>query len=166
MDTECPVCKEIFTEPMEKKCGHPVCRACLKLGSRDIAVCPVCKNDNDTPWRRLFYLERYCKNLPWKCECGETMTYKERIAHEQDCKLKQVQCPIEKCDFTGMPHEIAEHLVKVHVNYAIKEPSKNTLSIAFKEQRRDRFLGTIAQEYELESATLQDMGQKYMDSLN
>ena len=167
METECLVCREIFTEPMEKICGHPVCRVCLQLNSRDHAACPVCKNDNDVSWKRLFYLERYCKNLPWVCECGEKMTHEKRDFHEKKCPLKKIICPMDKCPFTGMPHEIASHLITVHVNYSVKGwAAENTLSKLFRQQCCERFLAAVSLKYDMESSTLHDMGQIYIKSMD
>jgi len=167
MDTECPVCKDILTEPMEKICGHPVCKKCLML-NQNMAVCPICMNDNDAPWKHLFYLERYCKNIPWECECGYALTHGKRIEHEQVCELKKIQCPMPKCEFSGMPHLIAQHLMKQHVDYKIKTKTEENdiITIAFKEEARVKFIAKIAEDYDMSGDSLLDIGKTFLNSLN
>uniref|UniRef100_A0A8C1YG09 Zinc-binding protein A33-like n=2 Tax=Cyprinus carpio TaxID=7962 RepID=A0A8C1YG09_CYPCA len=44
-DLLCPVCLDIFTDPVLLLCSHSVCRACLKQfwSSRGFQECPVCR---------------------------------------------------------------------------------------------------------------------------
>lgn len=41
----CPVCLDVFTEPVSTPCGHNFCRACIHKywDSTDICQCPFCK---------------------------------------------------------------------------------------------------------------------------
>ncbi|XP_046701820.1 E3 ubiquitin-protein ligase TRIM39-like isoform X1 [Silurus meridionalis] len=65
-DFSCPVCCEIFKEPVLLRCSHSVCKVCLQLfwekkGSRE---CPVCrrKSSIDTPPRNLA-LKNLCETF-------------------------------------------------------------------------------------------------------
>lgn len=63
----CPVCGEVFKDPVVITCNHSVCQACLHTlwdtrGSRE---CPVCgrKSSQDCPPVNLV-LKSLCENLP------------------------------------------------------------------------------------------------------
>ena len=44
-DLCCPVCKEVFRDPVVLSCSHSFCKACLKnwFGEKPTQECPVCK---------------------------------------------------------------------------------------------------------------------------
>uniref|UniRef100_A0A8C7D3D0 Uncharacterized protein n=1 Tax=Oncorhynchus kisutch TaxID=8019 RepID=A0A8C7D3D0_ONCKI len=63
-DLSCPVCCEIFREPVILSCSHSLCRACLeetwsKGGTQD---CPVCRrrSSRDQPPPNLESLQLFC----------------------------------------------------------------------------------------------------------
>lgn len=60
---QCPMCLEVFKEPLMLQCGHSYCKGCLSVPvSRHLAArlrCPECRREVDyssshpaSPWRR------------------------------------------------------------------------------------------------------------------
>ncbi|XP_059168334.1 uncharacterized protein LOC131950271 [Physella acuta] len=66
-DLTCPVCLELFADPLMLPCSHSVCKACLmdimkcrtKIGKQDLE-CPSCRDNHNVS---LENLERFPKNL-------------------------------------------------------------------------------------------------------
>ncbi|XP_015279123.1 PREDICTED: zinc finger protein RFP-like [Gekko japonicus] len=53
-ETTCPVCRDLFTEPVALGCGHRFCQACLVRcwgESPEGAVCPRCREGVPLGWQ-------------------------------------------------------------------------------------------------------------------
>ncbi|XP_062390931.1 zinc-binding protein A33-like [Sardina pilchardus] len=78
-DLSCPVCCEIFKDPVLLTCTHSICKVCLKTfwetkGSRE---CPVCRRRSSKQMPPLnLHLKNLCENFP-----------KERSRKEPFCSL-------------------------------------------------------------------------------
>ncbi|XP_054436545.1 E3 ubiquitin-protein ligase TRIM22-like [Pteronotus mesoamericanus] len=61
-EVTCPICQELFTEPMSLDCGHSFCAACITENSKSGSpvglecCCPVCQSRYQ-PWKLLFNWE-------------------------------------------------------------------------------------------------------------
>uniref|UniRef100_A0A3P8NUZ0 Tripartite motif containing 35-12 n=1 Tax=Astatotilapia calliptera TaxID=8154 RepID=A0A3P8NUZ0_ASTCA len=79
-DLCCPVCQEVFRDPVLLSCSHSFCKDCLKRWWRErpIHECPVCKeiSVNDPP------LNRALKNL-----CESFLQERDQRASEDLCSL-------------------------------------------------------------------------------
>ncbi|KAL3967147.1 tripartite motif-containing protein 35 [Sarotherodon galilaeus] len=80
-DLCCPVCQEVFRDPVLLSCSHSFCKDCLKRWWRERTTheCPVCKrrsSKNDPP------LNRALKNL-----CESFLQERDQRASEALCSL-------------------------------------------------------------------------------
>ncbi|XP_039890170.1 nuclear factor 7, ovary-like [Simochromis diagramma] len=80
-DLCCPVCQEVFRDPVLLSCSHSFCKACLNRWwiKKQIRECPVCKNissKDDPP------LNRALKNL-----CESFLQERDQRASEALCSL-------------------------------------------------------------------------------
>ncbi|KAJ8377830.1 hypothetical protein AAFF_G00251490, partial [Aldrovandia affinis] len=83
-ELSCPVCTEIFTDPVVLKCSHSFCKACLQKcweqkGSRE---CPVC--------RRKSSMEQPPRNLSLRNACEAFLKERSQRAtagSEELCSL-------------------------------------------------------------------------------
>ncbi|XP_039900496.1 nuclear factor 7, brain-like [Simochromis diagramma] len=80
-DLCCPVCQEVFRDPVILSCSHSFCKVCLKRRWRERPTheCPVCKrrSSNDDP-----PLNRALKNL-----CESFLQERDQRASEALCSL-------------------------------------------------------------------------------
>lgn len=47
---QCPICQQVFTDPVTTPCGHNFCQACIQnvWGSSEVCQCPTCKRTFNT----------------------------------------------------------------------------------------------------------------------
>ena len=111
----CPVCKNIFNEPIiSVKCGHTFCKACIEGLISEGRTCPLDQQACDSGqlvlnraiMGQLSDLQIYCcyglrlvdpsKDLYEQDPegCSEVIRVGERAKHEEDCPLMWVECPI------------------------------------------------------------------------
>ncbi|XP_036007616.1 nuclear factor 7, brain-like [Fundulus heteroclitus] len=80
-DLCCPVCKDVFKDPVVLSCSHSFCKECLKNWWREKAAqeCPVCRERSlkDEP-----YLNLVLKNL-----CETFLQQRDQRASEDLCSL-------------------------------------------------------------------------------
>ncbi|XP_036007692.1 nuclear factor 7, brain-like [Fundulus heteroclitus] len=80
-DLCCPVCQDVFKDPVLLSCSHSFCKECLKNWWREKAAqeCPVCKrrSSKDEP-----YLNLVLKNL-----CETFLQQRDQRASEDLCSL-------------------------------------------------------------------------------
>ncbi|XP_014829628.1 PREDICTED: E3 ubiquitin-protein ligase TRIM39-like [Poecilia mexicana] len=80
-DLCCPVCKEVFKDPVILSCSHSFCKECLKDWWREKPAreCPVCKNISVTK-------DPFC-NLVLKNLCESFLQQKDQRVSEDLCSL-------------------------------------------------------------------------------
>ncbi|XP_033994213.1 nuclear factor 7, brain-like isoform X2 [Trematomus bernacchii] len=80
-DLCCPVCKEVFRDPVVLSCSHSFCKACLQnwFGEKPTRECPVCK-------RRSSRGEPPC-NLVLKNLCETFLQERDQRSPEALCSL-------------------------------------------------------------------------------
>ncbi|KTG35283.1 hypothetical protein cypCar_00045029 [Cyprinus carpio] len=58
-DLTCPICCDVFTDPVTLKCSHSLCEKCLQCfwTARDVPQCPVCRKEcsQDEPTKSLAF---------------------------------------------------------------------------------------------------------------
>ncbi|XP_060706625.1 uncharacterized protein LOC132832552 [Hemiscyllium ocellatum] len=63
VDLSCPVCLEVYREPVLLRCGHNFCKGCIERCTRESEgslVCPLCRAEFD---RDSFYCNRQLANV-------------------------------------------------------------------------------------------------------
>ncbi|XP_038161989.1 nuclear factor 7, brain-like [Cyprinodon tularosa] len=80
-DLSCPVCQDIFKEPVVLSCSHSFCKKCLKnwWKKKSVKECPVCKRRSS---KRKPPLDLALKNL-----CETFLQQREQRASEDLCSL-------------------------------------------------------------------------------
>ena len=98
MELECPVCFNIFNDPLKLNCGHRFCNECINR--IDNLLCPLCRTPfgktnsitfsenkrviDNSKIKKDNELEKYINHLIFRCnECNESHK-------NNDCKKKQV----------------------------------------------------------------------------
>uniref|UniRef100_A0A087X7W3 Uncharacterized protein n=1 Tax=Poecilia formosa TaxID=48698 RepID=A0A087X7W3_POEFO len=96
-DLCCPVCKEVFKDPVILSCSHSFCKECLKDWWREKPAreCPVCKNISVTK-------DPFC-NLVLKNLCESFLQQKE----EEEARLEEDLCSLhsEKLKLFCLVHQ-------------------------------------------------------------
>ncbi|KAM4583330.1 E3 ubiquitin-protein ligase TRIM35-like isoform 1-T2 [Fundulus diaphanus] len=112
-DLCCPVCQDIFKDPVVLSCSHSFCKECLKNWWREKAAqeCPVCR-------RRSFTKDPPC-NLVLKNLCETFLQQREQRASEDLCSLHS-----EKLKLFCLDHQQPVCLVckdsKKHINHRFR----------------------------------------------
>ncbi|KAM9409968.1 zinc-binding protein A33-like [Pholidichthys leucotaenia] len=80
-DLSCPVCKDIFREPVVLSCSHSFCKNCVKnwWSAKPTQECPVCKRRSS---KSEPLLNRVLKNL-----CESYLQEKEKRSSDALCSL-------------------------------------------------------------------------------
>ncbi|XP_066541536.1 E3 ubiquitin-protein ligase TRIM39-like isoform X2 [Hoplias malabaricus] len=90
-DLSCPVCCDIFKDPVVLNCSHSVCKACLQRfweakGSRE---CPVCRRRSSLLQPPLnLSLKNLCESYLQQPVCGVCQTSRKHTNHKF--------CPVEE----------------------------------------------------------------------
>ncbi|XP_072028231.1 TNF receptor-associated factor 6-like isoform X2 [Amphiura filiformis] len=114
----CPVCLAGLQKPVQTKCGHRFCKACMTqlAGTRSFAKCPVdktwldIKNDvfgDIAVEREVLSLKVKCKNVNNGCDwIGEL---RHLTLHSEKCQFTTLICPYG-CEETYLRQENDDHL--------------------------------------------------------
>ncbi|KAM9783636.1 LOW QUALITY PROTEIN: zinc-binding protein A33 [Syngnathus typhle] len=79
-DLTCPICQEIFSDPMVLSCSHSFCRTCLQsYWDAHLCECPVCRKKNSS----------YFPNLALKNICEAVVALKQKKDEEE-----RLMCPL------------------------------------------------------------------------
>ncbi|XP_033096299.1 TNF receptor-associated factor 6-like isoform X2 [Anneissia japonica] len=114
----CPVCLSVMKDPVQTKCGHRFCRACILRisGPRQYAKCPV-----DNTWfyingdmfddvavsREILVLSCMCDNEKNGCHWKGELFYLQE--HLDFCDFCQVTCP-NGCEQQYLRQQNSSHL--------------------------------------------------------
>ena len=95
----CPICQDIFDEPMRITCGHTFCDTCLKKWEKKSGnnKCPLCREDYEPYYTGKDLLAQNMindamvtciyKGCPWKDRLGELNN------HIQNCLFNPIKLP-------------------------------------------------------------------------
>jgi len=62
-DFECALCFRLFYKPVTTPCGHTFCRSCLLASLHFNSLCPLCRNQLETPPKRKYSVNIIILNL-------------------------------------------------------------------------------------------------------
>ena len=108
---ECSICLEICTEAVESICcGALHCQWCT-VG---IEACPACR---EVPFNTVAskFTRKLIGRLKVSCDrCGASVQRDSTSEHMQVCEMRELKCAARGCIFTGVKHELLEHVVLSH----------------------------------------------------
>ncbi|XP_048567431.1 E3 ubiquitin-protein ligase SINA-like 7 [Triticum urartu] len=128
---DCTVCFEHFrTEIYQCSVGHFICSSC-----RDKILdkkCPTCSIK--TSFKRCFGMEHVVQSVAFPCSnakygCREGHAYYQKEGHEQVCPYGPCFCPASDCSFTGLTHELLDHLTIYHMSPCTDLPYHGTVAL-------------------------------------
>ena len=75
MPADCPICLEVFKDPIKTKCGHKFCSTCLEKSLYYDPYCPICKKPlrsivgKQPPNGTMSYqvINSYCAEMHYVC---------------------------------------------------------------------------------------------------
>lgn len=86
---KCPICSEVFTEPVLPGCGHTFCKKCIETWIKVNFACPICRERID---KKKLGVNRIAKLAVEDLEviclnkgCSWTGKYESLKRHEKDC---------------------------------------------------------------------------------
>ncbi|CAI5670150.1 unnamed protein product [Oreochromis niloticus] len=139
-DLCCPVCREVFSDPVLLSCSHSFCKDCLKTWWRERPTheCPVCKEISlyDPP------LNRALKNL-----CESFLQERDQRASEALCSLHS-----EKLKLFCLDHQ--QPVQARHTERQIKEQFKKLHQ--FLEEEEEARLAALREEEEQKSGMMKE----------
>ena len=95
-DLDCPLCFQVFVDPVQCKDGHIFCRDCLFLALKKKQECPICKTKLTTT--------TICANLYVKNAIQESEVYCfSRLTELESASIVTTdgdKCTVH-CDWTG-----------------------------------------------------------------
>lgn len=128
-DLSCPVCHDLFLEPITLICQHTLCRTCLERTIERRPSCPVCRADTHLSTNNvrdmatnmiinscIEYLRTECQNEG----CTVKILEREKEQHELVCEFVKVNCV--HCNQLFLRNQITEHntVCEFHTCYGNK----------------------------------------------
>ena len=131
-ELECPICRDIVSEPLLTSCGHLFCREChSKLGGgyhspedgyRTVwrIQCPMCQQQHTTVQdkfneRRVKALQVRCTNYQYGCKwvgnLDDEMQHRKR---QNSCHFEEIKCP-HGCGQTIRRMTQSHHMNECHM---------------------------------------------------
>ena len=105
IQTECPVCLTVFSEPyMVSCCGHSFCQSCIERIQTSKGSCPLCKErdfqyyHNKGLQRTLYDLQVCCPYVSSGCQwVGEMGNVRKHLSERDEfvlgaCKFAKIEC--------------------------------------------------------------------------
>jgi len=85
-DTTCPICIDMFTNPVKIQCGHTFCNMCWKThaSSHPIVTCPMCRSPDPRPTPDT-EVSDIVRCIPRKQPCGCMVSDKDMQDHKNTC---------------------------------------------------------------------------------
>ncbi|XP_033991286.1 E3 ubiquitin-protein ligase TRIM39-like [Trematomus bernacchii] len=112
-DLCCPICQEVFRDPVVLSCSHSFCKACLQTwwDGKEVKECPVCKT------RSL--MDHPPCNLSLKNLCETFLLERDQRSSEALCSLHS-----EKLGLFCLDHQQPVYLVcrdsRTHINHRFR----------------------------------------------
>ncbi|XP_058251519.1 E3 ubiquitin-protein ligase TRIM39-like [Hemibagrus wyckioides] len=134
---QCPICLDVFTDPVSTSCGHNFCTICLKefWDSSSHCQCPVCKTS--FPKRPELCVNTFISALaaPFKksvqvksCTTADQLPFKTKKVLCDSCTEEKLEalksclhCGVSYCNTHLMPHKTTAKLMK----HKLIDPVKN-----------------------------------------
>ncbi|XP_043923700.1 nuclear factor 7, ovary-like [Protopterus annectens] len=89
----CPVCLDLFKEPVILECGHHFCKSCIDKawGSQDIIMCPECRHEFPA---KKYIVNRLLSKIVETAERAQQCEEAEKLYQEQktQCVLQSQEC--------------------------------------------------------------------------
>lgn len=117
-DLSCPVCRDIFRDPVVLSCSHSFCKACLRnwWTEKRIQECPVCKrtSSRSDPTCNLV-LKKLCDSVLQRRQ-RRTSAVSETLCslHGENLKLFSGQYVSSVCIQMSTPDTNSNQLMKLH----------------------------------------------------
>uniref|UniRef100_H3A8C1 Tripartite motif containing 35 n=1 Tax=Latimeria chalumnae TaxID=7897 RepID=H3A8C1_LATCH len=139
-EMSCPVCQELFKDPVTLRCGHNFCRECLcEYWKEKISqLCPICRADSAITDLKTNYTlrnivemhkkERKKSKIQSKYVCSQHGEKRKLYCLEDEkaiCLVCQTSRKHKNHKF--LPIEEAAQEFKVGIEKALKSPSQTTL---------------------------------------
>lgn len=87
-DSKCPICFDIYKNPLQIQCGHRICDECIKK----VTECPLCKNDIQTYYDDKAFL-REIKGIDVMCpNCDLCLSVIDLQEHVSECEGVEEIC--------------------------------------------------------------------------
>ena len=93
-DLKCPICLDLFFNPIIDSCGHTFCSDCLKKHLKNNTICPISKFEiSNINLIKNLSIKNFIDNLSLKCEnCKKDYIFSKKEDHLIECELyKQFQ---------------------------------------------------------------------------
>lgn len=94
-DLKCPICLDLFTNPIIDTCGHTFCSICIKKHLKNNTMCPISKFEiSNINFIKNLSLQSFINNLKLKCQnCEKFFLFSEKKCHKIKCDLyKTYKC--------------------------------------------------------------------------
>ena len=84
-DLVCPICLDIFQNPVLDKCGHIFCKKCILIHLKTKETCPL-NNEiiSGSPFRKIFLINNFLEKIKFECS-----TCKKKISYNETKKIKR-----------------------------------------------------------------------------
>ncbi|XP_069046916.1 E3 ubiquitin-protein ligase RNF166 isoform X2 [Lepisosteus oculatus] len=95
VEFECPICKDVFLDPIYLPCRHAFCRSCVSEALRTRSHCPVCRGPSDGPVTPARDVVQRMESTSGTCaECRSVVFFSQMRHHAQrHCSVLRVARP-------------------------------------------------------------------------
>lgn len=111
----CPICQDVFTDPIRIDCGHTFCKACIDFAAKSNNLCPICR----AKLKKARSRDLIAYNI-----IGDLLVYCPSLGCKWSGAIFELQFHIAKCpkaDGSAIPEWLVPHLSENGV------PMKNNL---------------------------------------